>query len=86
MIIDVDNIRRDPRGDELEQLAYQLKGLKAMRDALDAQDGLYLSTRDGAVFGQLTKAESKEPARRLREKISLKIEQAQKEIRKQTAF
>ena len=81
-IIELDNLKRNPTGDALEDLVNQVKGLRAMRDALDRQDGLYLSTKDGQVFGQLLKDEARETRKRIREKIESQIEKTMKEIRK----
>ena len=82
-IIDLDQIKRHPAGDELDQLVHQVRGLRAMRDALDRESGLYLCTKDGlVVFGQLQKNEARETRKRIREKIELQIEKVMKEIRK----
>ena len=83
-LIDIDNLKRPPQGDELGKLLEQLKGLKAMNAALDSDGGLYLSTKDGHTFGVLLQAEIEVPRKRMRGKIQKRILEVVKEIRRQT--
>ncbi len=83
-IIDPDTLRRPPHGDGLSRLVNQLSELKAMKTRLLSDEALFLSTSDGGVFGELLRAEVKEPQKRLAGKIEKRIEEVVKEIRRKT--
>ena len=82
-IIRIEDLERPPHGDQLDELVRQLDGLKKMKEILDSE-GVWLSTKEGYVFGQLTSDEAKAPRDRIREKITGRISQVIKEIRRQT--
>ncbi len=83
-IIDPDTLKRPPHGDELPRLVNQLKELKAMKRRLLSDEPLFLCVKGGGIFGELLRAEIREPQKRLAGKIEKRIEQVVKEIRLKT--
>ena len=82
LIQHLDAPRGDIAGDPIDKLVNHLDQLEDFSKKLGAQSGLYLSDKDGRLYGLLTRAELEPICKRIQEKIDKKIEQCKAEIRK----
>ena len=82
LITHLDAPRGDISGDPLNQLVRHLKDLEDLSEKLNAQSELYLSDKEGRLFGMLTKSELEPVCKRIQIKIDRKIKECKTEIRK----